>query len=179
MLWTHQAFSVAACIVIYFDILHSSSTTQDGARLVEQTREHLQLCRQKSMIAARGVKVLHALQKQIAARAESRKSPIDNMKHQNPRKRRRGFDAVDFARSFCDGESDPSLSSQIQEQQNSTPELNSWPQRIPENSQASNVDEPLILSADLTWIWKTPVNDDDGTRTFDNLLSFANQGLGY
>jgi hypothetical protein len=179
MLWTHQAFSVAACIVIYFDILHSSSSTQDGASLVEKTIEHLQLCRQKSMIAARGVKVLNALQKQIAVRAQSRKSPIENTKYQNPRKRRRGFDAVDFARSFCDGENDPSVSSQIQEQQNPTPELNSWSQQIPENPQVSSVDEPLILSADLTWIWKTPVNDDDGTRTFDSLLSFANQGVGH
>lgn len=174
MLWTHQAFSVAACIVIYFDLLHSSSTAQDGASLVEQTTEHLQLCRQKSMIAARGVKVLNALQKQIADHAESRKRPLEVARHETSRKRRRGFDAAEFARSFENGASPH----QPQERQTRISELNFRPPRITDDSQVIGMDESLNLPADMNWMWNMPVNDADGTQTFDSLMSFANHGLG-
>jgi len=174
MLWTHQAFSVAACIVIYFDLLHSSSAAQDGANLVEQTIEHLQQCRQKSMIAARGVKVLHALQKQIVDRAESRKRSLEIARKETTRKRRRGFDAVEFARSFENGSSP-----QPQERHIRMPELSLRPPRIIDDSQIIvGMDESLNLPADMNWIWNMPVNDADGTQTFDSLMSFANHGLG-
>ncbi|KEF52010.1 uncharacterized protein A1O9_12000 [Exophiala aquamarina CBS 119918] len=175
MLWTHQAFSVAACIVIYFDLLHSSSNDQDGADLVEQTIEHLQLCRQKSMIAARGVKVLNALQKQVADRAESRKRPLENARHEASRKRHRGFDAAEFARSFENGSS---LPTKPQERQTRVSGLNIHPLRHTDDSQAIGLDESLNLPADMNWIWNMPVNDADGTQTFDSLMSFANHGLG-
>ncbi|KAL6245104.1 hypothetical protein RBB50_007879 [Rhinocladiella similis] len=175
MLWTHQAFSVAACIIICFDILHSSSAGQDEEQLVDQTIEHLQSCRQKSMIAARGVKVLKTLQKQIASRGEVRRRLVDSSRDEPPRKRRRGFDAVEFARSFVDMEGDSTSIHHIQQRsENST----TIPQRIEENHQVTNIDEPFTLPADLNWLWNVPSHDHDGMQTFDSLLSFANQGLG-
>jgi len=50
--------------------------------------------------------------------------------------------------------------------------------RIDSNPQVFDVEEPLNLPADLNWLWSMPLNDEDGTQTFDSLLSFANQGLG-
>ncbi|KIW47071.1 uncharacterized protein PV06_02679 [Exophiala oligosperma] len=179
MLWTHQAFSVAACIIICFDILHSASAGQDEEYLVGQTIEHLQSCRHRSMIAARGVKVLKALQKQIARRAEVRRRPADSSRDEPPRKRRRGFDAAEFARSLVDNEGDSTTVHHMRQRlENYTAETNSRPQRIEENLQETNQDEPFTLPADLNWLWNMPSHDYDGMQTFDSLLSFANQGLG-
>ncbi|KIW31618.1 uncharacterized protein PV07_03245 [Cladophialophora immunda] len=181
MLWTHQAFAVAACIVICFDTLHSPYSGQDESQLVAQTLEHLQLCQQKSMIAARGVKVLNALQKQIENRIESRKRPNDAPRDSAPRKRRRGFDAAEFARSFCEGQDRPPLLNQgISERLTPAGELDLMQQRAEDaTTQAVGVDEPLTLPADLNWLWSMPLSDEDGTQTFDTLLSFANQGRAF
>ncbi|KIW91213.1 uncharacterized protein Z519_08109 [Cladophialophora bantiana CBS 173.52] len=184
MLWTHQAFAVAACIVICFDVLHSPYSGQDEPQLVDQTLEHLQLCQQKSMIAARGVKVLNALQKQIANRMESRKRPndaaSDTARDAAPRKRRRGFDAAEFARSFCDAQDHPPVLNQgISERLTSAGELDFMQQGTEDNAQGITTDEPLTLPADLNWSWSMPLGDEDGTQTFDSLLSFANQGRGF
>ncbi|EXJ71428.1 uncharacterized protein A1O5_05236 [Cladophialophora psammophila CBS 110553] len=180
MLWTHQAFAVAACIVICFDILHSQYSGQDEWQLVDQTLEHLQLCQQKSMIAARGVKVVNALQKQIANRTESRKRPHDAARDAAPRKRRRGFDAAEFAQSFCDAQDRPSpLNQGISERLTSAGELDLMQQGTEDNAQGIIADEPLTLPADLNWSWSMPLGDEDGTQTFDSLLSFANQGRGF
>lgn len=203
MLWTHQAFSVAACITICFDILHSSSSGHDESQLVDQTLEHLRSCRQRSMIAARGVKVLNALQKQIANRAESRKrGPSTDTRHtrdgESPRKRRRhGFDAAELVRSFDDAQDDdvesPQLTSTEQaismNRQNHSTLAQSRPlpppqvQRSDETFQTAGFEEPTMLTPslppDLNWSWSMPINEDDGTQAFDSLLSFANQGLGY
>ncbi|EXJ81619.1 hypothetical protein A1O1_07684 [Capronia coronata CBS 617.96] len=228
MLWTHQAFSVAACIVIYFDMLHSSPSASpstsnpnyhsssaspsnpnshfasDQSQLVEETVEHLQLCQQKSMIAARGVKVLNALQKQIANRADGqgRSGPSKRPRSLDAatatagtgdvpsRKRRRGFDAAEFARSFCDASTDaqrrrhghgPSRQCQnqgIAERQTPAEHLDLGQRRIEDNTQIIGVDDPVAFQGDLNWLWNMPLNDEDGTHTFDSLLSFANQGLG-
>ncbi|KAI1613520.1 hypothetical protein EDD36DRAFT_382232, partial [Exophiala viscosa] len=179
MLWTHQAFSVAACIIICFDMLHSSSTSQDESQLVDETIGHLQSCRQKSMIAARGVKVLDALQKQVNNRLESRKRSSNAARGDNPRKRRRGFDAVEFARSFSDAQNRPTLLPEsITDHQTPPEDLEPVSQRIDGNPQAFDVEEPLNIPADLNWLWSMPLDDEDGTQTFDSLLSFANQGLG-
>ena len=179
MLWTHQAFSVAACIVIYFDILHSSSSAQDGSHLVVQTIEQLQLCRKRSMIAARGVKILNALQSQVIEKAENRKRPLENAIHQSSSKRRRGFNAAKFARSFCDIESGSSHSSHLQERQEPATEVHLRPQQIPEIGPVTGMDESPDLPTDLNWIWNMPTVDQDSTHPFDSLLSFANQGLGF
>ncbi|KIX95335.1 uncharacterized protein Z520_08852 [Fonsecaea multimorphosa CBS 102226] len=200
MLWTHQAFAVAACIVICFDILHSPYSGQgqdESSQLVDQTLEHLQLCQQKSMIAARGVKVLNALQKQIENRrvesssggSSSRKrgsndAPVrdsSNSSSSTPRKRRRGFDAAEFARSFCEDQQDrpPLMNQGIPERLNSNEELDLIQQRAEDTTQEVGVDEPLTLPNDLNWLWSMPLSDEDGTQTFDNLLSFANQGRGF
>lgn len=203
MLWTHQAFSVAACITICFDILHSSTSGQDESLLVDQTLEHLQSCRQRSMIAARGVKVLNALQKQIANRAGSRKRGMNaatshTRDGESPRKRRRrGFDAAELARSFCDIRDDDAESPQLasteqaismNRQNHSTgPHPRPLPspqrQRNDDTSQSAGLEESTMfnpsLPPDLNWSWSMPISDDDGNQTFDSLLSFANQGLGF
>ncbi|OAL37337.1 hypothetical protein AYO20_03513 [Fonsecaea nubica] len=204
MLWTHQAFAVAACIVICFDTLHSPYPAQDESQLIDQTLEHLQLCQQKSMIAARGVKVLNALRRQIEDRAavavvvveSGRKRAVVSSdalvtNSRTRRKRRRGFDAAEFARSFSDGRDRPqqplsqgraerqSQSSvaetdfmQQQQQQHETGEDVTQPQSL-------GVDEPLTVPADLNWLWNMPLSDEDGMQTFDNLMSFANQGRAF
>ncbi|EXJ79400.1 hypothetical protein A1O3_08902 [Capronia epimyces CBS 606.96] len=185
MLWTHQAFSVAACIVLCFDILHSSSSGQDESLLVDQTLDHLRLSQQKSMIAARGVKVLSALQKQISNRADSRKRSIDagTARDATPRKRRRGFDAAEFARSFCSAPTQNDGTTPLPNQgtpdnPSSTGELQLGQQRTEHSAQVVGTDETLSPPTDLNWLWSMPLSDDDGTHTFDSLLSFANQGLG-
>jgi hypothetical protein len=217
MLWTHQAFSVAACIVICFDMLHSSAaapSAQDAAAhsLVDQTIQHLQLCRQKSMIAARGVKVLNALQKQVASRAESRKRPLLENESTTrddgttPRKRRRrGFNVAEFARSFCDvgvgagagvgtavgvgvdnNRTSPSVgtSRKTQKDRQTTTSDSAEsdvvrPQLVVESPLVIGVDEPFTLPADADRIWDMSLGHGDGSRTFDSLLSFANQGFGF
>ncbi|KIW10293.1 hypothetical protein PV08_11255 [Exophiala spinifera] len=179
MLWTHQAFSVAACIIICFDILHSRSSSHDEEYLVDQTVEHLQSCRQKSMIAARGVKVLKALQKQIENRGEVRRRLVDSPRDEPPRKRRRGFDAAEFARSFVDLESDsPAEHDTQQRRENSAAATYERPQRTEESPQMDDEDEQVTLPSDLNWLWNMPSHDHDGMQTFNSLLSFANQGLG-
>lgn len=180
MLWTHQAFAVAACIIICFDRIHSSSSSQDELELVEQSLGHLQWCRQKSMIAARGVKVLNALQKQIASRAESRKRPADTTTDpDSSKRRRRGFDAVEFARSFCDDRDGPPLPGQrLSERPSPSCECDYRPrsQAADEDLQPVGNDEPLTFPADLNWLWNSPLNNGEYSDKFDSLLSFANQG---
>jgi hypothetical protein len=194
-------------------MLHSSAaapSAQDAAAhsLVDQTIQHLHLCRQKSMIAARGVKVLNALQKQVASRAESRKRPLlDNETTTRddgttPRKRRRrGFNVAEFARSFCDvgvgagvgtsvGVSNnrtspsPDASRKTQKDRQTTASDSAEsevvrPQLVVESPLVIGVDEPFTLPADADRIWDMSLGHGDGTRTFDSLLSFANQGFGF
>ncbi|KIW82414.1 hypothetical protein Z517_05441 [Fonsecaea pedrosoi CBS 271.37] len=203
MLWTHQAFAVAACIVICFDTLHSPYPAQDESQLIDQTLEHLQLCQQKSMIAARGVKVLNALRRQIEDRAAVAVTVVESSRKRavvssdalvgdsrTRRKRRRGFDAAEFARSFSDGRDRPqqtlSQGRTERQSQSSAAETDLMLQQQQHQTgedlaqaQSLGVDEPLTVPADMNWLWNMPLSDEDGTQTFDNLMSFANQGRAF
>lgn len=84
VLWTHQAFAVAACIILVLDELHRQSHDSDSVKhtqLVYDTIEILKTCR-NSMIAVRGVKIVSALLDKInvssRAHDERQKRKLDN-----------------------------------------------------------------------------------------------------
>lgn len=121
--WTHQAFSVAACIIICLDILHQSSPTtatiDSQFQLVTRAVEILEASQKRSMIASRGVKLLKALQKQIVEITTTTTTTNGHKRHADTtgmnddggassRKRRRefGFDVSRFVRSFCNNAGD-------------------------------------------------------------------------
>jgi hypothetical protein len=68
ILWIHQAFAVAASIILLLDILHRDQSSQEYAEeleLVESVVAILHSCR-NSTIATRGTKVLEAMLAEIA-----------------------------------------------------------------------------------------------------------------
>lgn len=68
VLWIHQAFSVAACIILLLDILHrdpDEAECVEHRRLVEDVLDILRLYRH-SMIASRGIKIVSALLGEIS-----------------------------------------------------------------------------------------------------------------
>ncbi|KAL8366363.1 hypothetical protein RB595_004912 [Gaeumannomyces hyphopodioides] len=68
ILWIHQAFSVAACIILVLDILHRDPDEPECVehrRLVEDALDILRLYRH-SMIASRGIKIVSVLLGEIS-----------------------------------------------------------------------------------------------------------------
>lgn len=112
ILWIHQAFSVAASIILLLDVLHRDPSDKEYAehkQLVEDTVEILKRC-QNSMIATRGEKLLSALLKEIPESCDGtnggrkrRAEEMDHMSHREGRsqKRQRMFDVSTFVKSFC------------------------------------------------------------------------------
>ncbi len=97
--WIHQAFAVAASIILVLDLLHRSPIEQEFLEqktLVEETLHILRDCK-NSMIAARGEKLLSALLVEVdRCAAEARKR-----KHDDRHKRPRGLNVSKFVKSFC------------------------------------------------------------------------------
>lgn len=90
VLWIDQAFAVAAAITLSLDALHRD--THDTLRaehkaLTEETIEYLSQFK-RSMIAARGVKLISVLVKEIAAdNSSSRKRRRPDSQDDDPRSR--------------------------------------------------------------------------------------------
>ncbi|KAI0484973.1 c6 zinc finger domain-containing protein [Xylariaceae sp. FL0804] len=109
VLWIHQAFSVAASIILILDALHREPGEPEAAehlRLVEETIEILKAC-QNSMIALRGTRLLSALVAENMtshAADASRKRPApedgESSSHRG-QKRARTLNVPAFVRSFC------------------------------------------------------------------------------
>ncbi|TPX18641.1 uncharacterized protein E0L32_002498 [Thyridium curvatum] len=112
VLWIHQAFSVAASIILLLDLLHRDPSDKEYAehkQLAEGTVHILRRC-QNSMIAARGVKLLSALLKELPCPSDTtkhwRKRAADDVDAVPPQdakghKRQRRFDVSTFVKSYC------------------------------------------------------------------------------
>lgn len=160
VLWIHQAFSVAASVILILDVLHRDHGEPEALehlRVVEDALEILKKHR-NSMIAVRGVKLLSALMSEITSNlpsgTSSRKrqadSGLDGSTYRG-RKRMRTFNVTEFVKSFC---SDPSNATRASAQ----PQL-----------------APLQASSELM---PTDAIFDSGTfdgTSFENLLYLANQ----
>lgn len=104
LFWTHQAFSVAACIIICLDLLHQDVIPGDPhLQLVTESIAILEASQERSLIASRGVHLLKALQKRVSATTNSRKRPAENDDSGATRKRQRVFDVSAFVHSFRSG----------------------------------------------------------------------------
>jgi hypothetical protein len=98
--WIHQAFSVAAAIILILDVLHGDPAEAERAEhrnLAEDVVGILTLC-QNSMIASRGVKLLGAL---LAEVKKTRKRARDGSLLPPDNK----FDVPCFVMAFCEDKS--------------------------------------------------------------------------
>ncbi|KAJ5223318.1 hypothetical protein N7468_007860 [Penicillium chermesinum] len=174
MLWTHQAFSVAACIVISFNILHEAPNSADTcSELVDQTLYHLQSCQHRSTIAARGILVLEALRKQIRNTTESRKRSHESPIEGSQRKRPKGFDAKEFVRTIYGAEGDPApWNPTMATQETNATENASESREGNHHRQPTDAYESVVVPNELDWIWQMPP-DANASQTFDNLLSLV------
>ncbi|KAF2758319.1 hypothetical protein EJ05DRAFT_510258 [Pseudovirgaria hyperparasitica] len=110
--WIHQAFSVAAAIILSLDILYRQPADKEYGehrRLIEEANEILQNCH-NSMIAIRGARLLTALLKEaerVARQApefDSNKRKADTQDHDGAStKRVRGFDVTNFVKRYSEG----------------------------------------------------------------------------
>ena len=123
VLWIHQAFSVAAAIILMLDVMHREEGDPEIAEhvvLVEDALRTLRTCR-NSMIAVRGVRLLGALLEEIpASRSKARRrdtttaaaaatAVADDVSASRPKlhSRLRKFNVPAFVRDFCeDAEAD-------------------------------------------------------------------------
>lgn len=113
-LWTHEAFSVVACIIICLHLIYSDTSDEEQKEhwaLVEDVVRILQKA-QRSMIARRGVRLLTALLDEASRILESRNSIHSssrkrkaNEPESNVHNQRKGgtFDVQAFKRAFCHG----------------------------------------------------------------------------
>jgi hypothetical protein len=112
-LWIHQAFSVAASIILILDVLHRDPAENEyieHKRLVEGTVDNLRQC-QNSMIATRGAELLSALLGEISSSSRllnARKRRYDDSQpHANlsgdAGRSGQQFSVSVFVKSFCNG----------------------------------------------------------------------------
>jgi hypothetical protein len=110
VLWIHQAFSVAAAIILILDAIHRSPTEseyREHKQLAEHTVEILRQC-ENSMIATRGVKLLSALLQEISGsnknttrkRCHDGSHPYENHNTDSTRSRS-DFSVPTFVKLFC------------------------------------------------------------------------------
>jgi hypothetical protein len=109
VIWVHQAFSVAASIILILDVLHRTPDEREYREhkgLVEDTVEILRRFK-NSMIAIRGVRLLMALLAEVGRQQESestnRKRRASAMDDFRALKKRRGFNVPKFVQTFCEG----------------------------------------------------------------------------
>ncbi|PVI04812.1 hypothetical protein DM02DRAFT_517889 [Periconia macrospinosa] len=105
VLWIHQAFAVAAAIILSLDILHRDRDTQkipEHLQLVETVVVLLRSCR-NSMIATRGVRLLEALLAEISKLGSTSRGSKRN-RDGTPA---HAFNVPAFVKSFCEGTSTP------------------------------------------------------------------------
>ncbi|CAI6340530.1 unnamed protein product [Periconia digitata] len=165
VLWIHQAFAVAAAIILSLDILH-----QDREAL--QNTEHLQLietvvrilrsCR-NSMIASRGINLLEALLAEI--------SKLGSNPHGTKRARDGtvipSFDVPNFVKSFCDGRSTSKSTPSASVVQESPPAYSTTGLNQPQLTSSTDLDLDLSFAPAML----------ENANGFENLLYLANHDL--
>ncbi|EFQ25720.1 uncharacterized protein GLRG_00864 [Colletotrichum graminicola M1.001] len=189
VLWVHQAFAVAASIILLLDVLHRAPGEAEHV-------EHRQLAESvigilksygNSTIAARGIKLLQALILEVSNATSLRPIPLQNRKR--PRedngpcttrgKHTGNFDVHSFVKRFCEA----NTSDQYRESENdrATPRpreppveaavSNTVPTRHGEtHSHGSDMSDPG--RADVAFSF--PFGGLDSGNNFENLLYLAN-----
>ncbi|KIW04213.1 uncharacterized protein PV09_04521 [Verruconis gallopava] len=187
--WVHQAFSVAASIILILDVLHRSPAEFEYAehkQLAEDTVAILRQC-QNSMIATRGIELLSALFDEIPnvgdssnsrkRRHEDSQSQLDAV--EDFRKRGRRFSVSTFIKTFCNGK-----------RQNYLTALSNTPKDYSGYLSASANSEVALMASEMGLITagsldlrpgQHPANDAsffppglEAATAFDNLLFLAN-----
>lgn len=110
-IWVHQAFSVAASIILILDVFHQDPDDRETAehkQMVEDVVGILKTCR-NSMVALRGAKLLSSLLEETdnVAASQGRKRRADEIGDGRTGKRQRGFNVGAFVKSFCEGQAPP------------------------------------------------------------------------
>ena len=162
VLWIHQAFAVAAAIILSLDILHQSGVVQINAehlQLIETVVQLLRSCR-NSMIALRGIKLLEALLIEIH---KSSTAPRGLKRHRDGTMMHT-FNVPAFVRSFCDGTK--TLHGEI------TPTVPQEPPPIFSTNEAIHVEGACPPESILDVDFAPSVLD--GANGFENLLYLAN-----
>ncbi|KAH7084613.1 c6 zinc finger domain-containing protein [Paraphoma chrysanthemicola] len=163
ILWIHQAFAVAASIILSLDMLHRDREAQEHTehrQLVESVISILQSCH-NSMIASRGLKLLEALLREVS------KVPLTT---QGTKRNRDGtvantFNVPAFVRTLHE-------SAPRQVFAASTPHEPPPTYTANETSQTSNISVPDFLQADFDFSFAPQVLE--GMNGFENLLYLAN-----
>lgn len=189
ILWIHQAFSVAASIILLLDVLHRDPTEAEYSyhkKLAEDTVEILRQC-QNSMIATRGVNLLSALLDEISQSSQtqnSRKRRHDGSQpHSNRRGNTRGLNKgisiPKFVTSFCNGKGQSTKPSNSQIDMGYIPDRRASADTEISSTVAAfrhSMSGPLDPLSGQTYANEMSFfsNGLDGGTAFDNLLYLAN-----
>jgi hypothetical protein len=189
ILWTHQAFSVAASIILILDVLHRSPSEneyREHTQLVEDTVDILRQCR-NSMIASRGFKLLSALLDEISRASQMpniRKRRHDGSKTYSdhtaePSRRNRSFSVPTFVKSFCNGRKQPNTAALVSSNQNftdytSSPGGTDLSLTIAEFHPSSTGSMGLLSGTQFGNDGSFFPHGFEGATSFDNLLYLAN-----
>ncbi|KAH7109110.1 c6 zinc finger domain-containing protein [Dendryphion nanum] len=179
ILWIHQAFSVAASIILLLDILHrdpSETECAEHRQLVEDTMKILRTCR-NSMIATRGIDLLGALLVEVS------KTLNGDITTSQGRKRARDgsikFSVPAFVKGFCVEKSPnhqvPHSRQARQDNQNAQgTTVVCAEQNVPGHMAhvMTQSDQMEFGQMDLNFAF--PPAGLDGTNGFENLLYLAN-----
>jgi hypothetical protein len=190
-LWTHQAFSVAACIIICLDLLHhQTSPVMDTSSpaLVARAVDILEAGRKRSMIASRGVKLLKALQRQVSAVSDGRKRAADEDddtdEEEGPARKRhhRTFDVSGFVRSLCHGDSvqpsdDDRIARPRPHHETVTAARVIHDEHLAQTTTGGGVSPEPTTTFEFDGHWNLPFYNLDESQPFENLLFLANQAV--
>lgn len=163
ILWIHQAFAVAAGIILSLDILHRNQDSHECAEhreLVEAVLSILHSCR-NSTIATRGIKVLSALLAEIS------ELPLSS---QGTKRRRDGtlvrpFSVPMFVKRLLDQESIPRYSAA-----RTASRQEPFTLQGDEHESGNYSSDPSLLNHNFSFA-VPGINEDNG---FENLLYLAN-----
>lgn len=194
ILWIHQAFSVAASIILLLDVLHRDPSEREWSehrQLAEDVVGILSFCR-NSMIAARGIKLLGALLGEVnkagsgeaATTALGRKRRRDDSVFSqegaaSAAKKGNKFDVPHFVKSFCEDKS--ATQAGRQGRANAAAGSRGSPPRTPSSEDPPttyNEDDmhhhELMDFAQSDFNFSFPPAGLDGANGFENLLYLAN-----
>ncbi|KAK2025434.1 hypothetical protein LX32DRAFT_703441 [Colletotrichum zoysiae] len=189
VLWVHQAFSVAASIILLLDVLHRAPGESEHVEHRQMAESVIEILKSygNSTIAVRGIRLLQALIVEVSDATSSRPMPSQNRKRSRDGsgpcttrgKSKVNFDVHSFVKRFCE----TNTANQYQESENdrATPRpreppieasvSNTAPTRHGEgHSHGSSMPDPSRADATFSF----PFGGLDGGNNFENLLYLAN-----
>ncbi|KAF3801922.1 hypothetical protein GCG54_00015144 [Colletotrichum gloeosporioides] len=190
-LWIHQAFSVAASVILLLDVLHRDPNDRESAQhkqLAESVVEILHY-HQNSMIAVRGIKLLGALLAEVSKVGSTSGAPNQGRKRRrhddtfvssnadSPRNIRSGykFDLTGFVKTFsvgtASGQSAGSSRSAGQQQSPAGVQVEN-PQESDNVGEPGREDAGHIIEPPIGYSFNTA--GLDGANSFENLLYLVN-----